>query len=613
MIRRYLPLSLALAAAVAGCLLTPAAQARAVEEADAPARAWQVQAGVTDRLIVKYRSGSGAFPTVGAQRAAEVAGNRHGVRISALRQMGSGAQVYRLSRAMGQAEAEVLAASLRSGDANVEFAEPDRLLHPMLVTDDAMLAQQWSLSDATAGIRAPAAWDRAIGTGIVVAVIDTGVRPHADLVANLLPGYDFITDTQVAADGNGRDADAYDPGDAAAAGVCGSGTAASKSSWHGTHVAGIVAAAARNGAGIAGVAFGARILPLRALGRCGGYTSDIADAVTWGAGGSVSGLPANANPARVINLSLGSTGSCSQTMQNAINGARAKGAVVVVAAGNSNADAATASPANCAGVVVVAATGKTGGKASYSNTGALVTLAAPGGDTGAGILSTLNAGTTVPAADSYASYMGTSMATPVVSGIAALMLSANKNLTPDQVAAMLKSSARAFPAACAKCGAGLADASAAVALAAAGAGSSTPAPAPTPTPTPVVTPAPAPAPVVATVAELEPNDTLAKAQVLAAVPAKVAGTIATTTDLDHFKVSVPAGKKLTATLSAGATSGFGLAVYNASGQALLVVPGVVGRQQQVVITNSGSTPVSLALRISRSSGATGAYQLGLAY
>lgn len=594
--RRFSPLALALLC----CALSAGAQARQQIDQDATATAWHAPAAVTDRLIVKYRSGSGAFPTAGGQVAAQVAGNRHGVRISALRQMGSGAQVYRLSRFMSHGDAETLAAALRAGDPNVEFAEPDRLLQPMRVPNDALLAQQWSLTDATAGIRAPAAWDRATGAGITIAVVDTGVRPHADLAANLLPGYDFITDTGVAGDGNGRDADAADPGDAVAAGYCGAGAAASNSSWHGTHVAGIAAAVAGNGSGVAGVAFGARILPLRVLGKCGGYTSDIADAITWGVGGTVSGLPANAHPARVVNLSLGGTGSCSQAMQNAINTARAKGAVVVVAAGNSNADASTASPANCSGVVVVAATGKSGGKASYSNTGASVTLAAPGGDSGAGILSTLNAGTSAPGADSYASYMGTSMATPVVSGIAALMLSVNQALTPDQVAALLKSSARAFPAACARCGAGLADANAAVALAAGTAGA-------------VISPPP-PAPVTGplAVAEVESNNTLATAQLLASWPAVVSGTLASTTDLDHFRLTITAGKTLTATLSAAASSGFGLAVYTASGQALLVMPGVLGAQQQLSIRNNGSAAAVLVLRVSRTAGAIGAYQLGLA-
>ena len=599
---RLLPLALAIAVS---SLALPASALRMFsrDEAADPGLA------MTDRLIVKYRSGAGPYPTVRAQVATLVAANRHGVVVSPLRQMAGGAQVFRLSKAMRHHDVESLASSLKAGDPNVEFAEPDRLLQPLVTPNDALFAQQWSLSDATAGIRAPLAWDRARGAGITVAVIDTGVLPHADLLANLLPGYDFVTDVFMAGDGNARDADAADPGDAVAAGACAAGSAASKSSWHGTHVAGIVAASGGNALGVTGVAFGARILPLRVLGRCGGYTSDIADAMVWAVGGTVSGLPVNANPARVLNLSLGGRSDCNRTTQTAIDTARAKGAVVVVAAGNDNTDAATSAPANCSGVVVVTATGKSGGKASYANTGAIVTLAAPGGDTSGGILSTLNTGTAGPLADSYASAMGTSMATPVVAGVAALMLSANPRLAPDQVASLLKASARAFPTACANCGAGLVDAHAAVTMAAAAAGTSTPTPAPTPTPVP--TSVPTPTPVAVAVNEVEPNDAFAKAQAIAVLPAALSGTVASHADVDHFKLTLAGGKTLTATLTAGASAGFGLSVLNAAGQSLLVVPGAAGRQILVTVSNGGSAAAVLVLKVQRSTGLTGAYKLAL--
>ncbi len=575
--------------AAAAAITGPAAAfqgAAAVAETGAPG---------TDRLIVKYSSSVGLMPSARGRLAAEFVGRRHGVQLSHWRQTAAGAQVFRLSRRMSHAEAETLASSLRAGDASIEYAEPDRLLRPMFVPNDALYRQQWALFDATGGVRAPAAWDRATGAGITVAVIDTGVRPHVDLAPNLMAGYDFITDSFVSADGNGRDADAQDPGDAVTAGYCGSGSAAARSSWHGTHVAGILAAAAGNAAGVAGVAFNARVLPLRALGRCGGYTSDIADAIAWAAGAPVAGLPVNRTPARVINLSLGGTGSCGTTTQNAINTARAAGAVVVVAAGNSNIDAARATPASCSGVVVVAATGRAGGKAAYSNYGSKVTLAAPGGDGSGGILSTLNAGASTPGGDSYAAYMGTSMAAPVVSGVAALMLSANPKLTPDQVASLLKSTARAFPSACSGCGAGIVDASAAVAAALG---------APTAAPAPVVT--------VAAVKEVESNNTLASAQVLASTPAKLSGSIATSSDQDHYKVTIAAGKSLTATLTAGSSSGFGLAALTTSGQTIYTATGAAGRTLQVTIHNSGTATTSLVLRVVRSTGATGAYTLALA-
>jgi serine protease len=620
-LRKFLAKPLILATSVA--IITTPAQAWFNRPVSQPiptfASAGSVTAeslATTDRLIVKYRDGSSSnVMSARSRNAVTVAGNRQGVQVSALRRMHNGSQVMQLSRRMNRDEINNMIQSLRSGDASIEYVEPDRILQPLYVPNDALYPQQWALSDVTGGISAPDAWNQSTGTGVTIAVIDTGVRPHADLAANLLPGYDFITNPTVAADGGGRDADPADPGDAAPAGACGTGSAARNSSWHGTHVAGLAAAAGGNGIGVTGVAFAARILPLRALGRCGGYTSDIADAIVWAAGGTVSGLPQNPTPAKVINLSLGGSGACDITSQNAVNAARAKGASVIVAAGNSNTNASGSSPANCNGVIAVAATNKAGGKASYSNFGTNVTVAAPGGDSGAAMLSTLNAGATTPGADSYASYMGTSMATPVVSGVAALMLSANPALTPDQIASLLKSSARAFPAACSGCGAGIVNANAAVTAALAAKGTTTPEPTPTPTPQPAPAPTPSPAPVpsVAQVKEAEPNNTLAAAQKISALPSVVSGSLSTTTDTDYYQFAVAAGKTVTVTLTAGSASGFGLGIYLSNGQQLLMVPGSNGRQQKVALTNSGTTAATLVVRVLRSTGNAGAYTLGMAY
>jgi serine protease len=460
----------------------PLAATHAGEPDAAHARRFITQ---TDRLIVKYKDARGpaTAATVSSARQAilDRAGQQFGATLRALRATASGAHVFQMNHSMTLDQARQLAADLKARDSNVEYAEPDRIMTAQATPTDPSYSQQWDLYESAGGINAPAAWDKSTGAGINVAVIDTGYRPHADLAGQILQGYDFITNTTIANDGDGRDSDASDPGDWTVAGQCSAGNPSSdqNSSWHGTHVAGTIAAKANNGQGIAGIAYNAKIVPARVLGKCGGYTSDIADAIVWSSGGTVSGVPTNANPARVLNLSLGGSGACDTTTQNAINSARSRGAVVVVAAGNSNADASTSAPANCAGVIAVAATGRSGGKASYSNTGSIVTIAAPGGDNGAGILSTLNSGTTTPGADSYAYYMGTSMATPHVAGVVALMLSANPSLTPDDVAAKLKSSARAFPATCSGCGAGIVDAGAAVN--AAGGGSSTPAPTSAPT------------------------------------------------------------------------------------------------------------------------------------
>lgn len=358
-----------------------------------------------------------------------------------------------------------------------QFAELDLILTPQATPNDTRYNEQWHYFESTAGINGPAAWDITTGNGVTVAVIDTGYRNHVDLNSKILPGYDFIADATMGNDGNGRDADAQDPGDWTAANECYSGSPASNSSWHGTHVAGTVAAESNNSQGVAGVAWDADILPVRVLGKCGGYTSDIADGIIWSAGGSVSGVPANANPAEVLNLSLGGSGSCPSTTQSAINSARANGATVVVAAGNSNANAANYTPASCDGVVTVASVNRNASRAYYSNYGSVVDLAAPGGETTVssnGVLSTLNSGSSTPGSDNYSFYQGTSMAAPHVAGVAALMYAVNPSITPDEVEADLVSTARSFAGSCSQCGSGLVDAEAAV-LAAQGGGGGTPA------------------------------------------------------------------------------------------------------------------------------------------
>jgi serine protease len=490
---------------------------------------------------------------------------------------------------MSLAEAQALAAELMARDPDVEYAEPDRIMLPLATPNDPMYSQQWHYYEAKGGLNLPAAWDKSTGAGVNVAVIDTGYRPHADLAGQILPGYDFITSAAIAADGNGRDSDASDVGDSTYAGQCGGGLPAQddSSSWHGTHVAGTIAARTNNGVGVAGVAYGAKILPVRVLGKCGGYTSDIADAMIWASGGAVTGAPANPNKARVLNLSLGGSGACDTTTQNAINSARSRGAVVVVAAGNSNVNAANASPANCAGVITVAAVGRSGGKASYSNYGTVVDVAAPGGDSGGGILSTWNAGTTTPAGDNYGYMMGTSMATPHVAGVAALMLSKNPNLTPDEVEAKLKSSARAFPAACSGCGTGIVDANAAVNA------------------------------VTATVAvaaptqnEVESNNYISSANAVAVAGTVLSGSLSSTSDNDYFVVQVPAGKTLSVTLTPGSAAlDYDLYAYNAAGAQLTQSTNGAGVSDAVSLANTASTAQARYVRVRYHAGGVGKYSL----
>lgn len=422
--------------------------------------------GPPQRVIVKYRTSlaTSSSDALSKTRRADVAA-RFGISLTNMRRTANGAQVIRISDPMSDSDMARLVQDL-AADPNVEYAEPDILLQPLFTPTDPLYAQQWNYHEATAGLRVDTAWDLATGTGVTVAVIDTGYRPHADLVENIVGGYDFISDIPTARDGDGRDSSALDTGDYSI-GECG----LSRSSWHGTHVAGTIAARTDNGVGVAGVAFNARVVPLRALGKCGGYLSDIADALTWSGGGTVPGVPANPTPAKVVNLSLGARGTCAVTMQDAVNTARAVGTTVIVAAGNSSTDASRFLPANCSGVITIAATNRLGSRAYYSNFGSIVDVAAPGGDVRSdsanGILSTLNAGAQEPGADAYVYYQGTSMAAPHVTGVVALMLSVNPTLTPDQVESILKSTARPFPATCSLCGTGIVDARAAVMAAAA--------------------------------------------------------------------------------------------------------------------------------------------------
>jgi serine protease len=202
---------------------------------------------------------------------------------------------------------------------DVLYVEEDKLMQHQFQPNDPNYSDQGHYFEQGTSINVEPAWDKATGQGVVVAVIDTGYRPHRDLNDNILPGYDMISDTSISNDGDGRDSDARDTGDWTVDNQCQQGRAGSNSSWHGTHVSGTIAAETNNNQDVAGVAYNAKVVPIRALGMCGGFTSDIADGIIWAAGGSVSGVPANQNPAQVINMSLGGGGSCSQTYINAIN------------------------------------------------------------------------------------------------------------------------------------------------------------------------------------------------------------------------------------------------------------------------------------------------------
>ena len=457
----------------------------------------------TDQLIVKYRSPSLVRAAVlNSTNSGSMINDRvnalsavAGIALTHYRFMSSDGHVVKLPNRMTLAEAAAIARRL-SADPGVEYAEPDQRMFPLLIPNDPSYVNQWHYKSPTTdgepgGVNLPGAWDITTGSSnIVVAVVDTGIVNHIDLIGRTVPGYNFISDGVIANNGVGRTADPSDLGDwvtSAESNNCPSGIfcncPVSNSSWHGTHVTGTIGAATNNGIGVAGINWTSKILPVRVLGKCGGYDSDIIDGASWAAGLPVTGVPTNANPARVLNLSFGDTATCSATWQTAINNIIAAGATVVVAAGNSNADLDVTkfSPAKCNGVISVAAVSRTGGRAFYSNFGTIVKIAAPGGDTSLamanGVLSTLNSGTTAPVAspggDIYQYYQGTSMAAPHVSGIASLILSINPTFTPAQVLLRIQSTARAFPvfptgtgAKCttSTCGAGIIDAAAAVSM-----------------------------------------------------------------------------------------------------------------------------------------------------
>jgi len=481
------------AAAVLAVIATSAAVAAGAE----PAGAQVPFPSSTDRLIVKLKA---ADTAAAASHSDGVAGLSvsAGLPLTLHHPMTNGIQVVSLPRAYSNAEAAQIAARI-ARDAGVEYAEPDYRRFPQQAyVSDPLYASQWPLFEPAGGAMIEGAWAMGFqGQGVTVAVIDTGILPHPDITARFPSGsvlgvdlgYDFISDPTVANDGDGRDPDPTDPGNwvsAAEAAVAGSplyGCPVQASDWHGTHTAGVIGASANNGIGIAGVAFQATIVPLRALGKCGGYTSDIVDAMRWAAGLAVTD-PAGPNPhaAQVLNLSLSGPGPCGQTEQAAIDEILAGGtvrAIVVAAGNNSGTDVSQIAPAGCQGVIAVAATTRTGALTDYSNVGAGVTLSAPGGFYGAslsddgGILSLFDAGTTSPLlppnpTSDYAYFSGTSESAAIVSGVVALMLSANPGLTSTEVATYLTGSARGFPdcsCSTSSCGAGIVDAEAAVASA----------------------------------------------------------------------------------------------------------------------------------------------------
>jgi serine protease len=488
-----------------------------------PIRSHSVEIGPqASRLIVGFRATSGnAVTTTIRSRAktqvmrvtqarsspADLAAltARTGVGMRASRQFAPDMHVVFLATTLYGADVAAMLDKLRA-DPAVAFAEIDERRYAHTVPNDplfvptATASGQWFMqtpSSATptsdaAATDAVSAWGLTQGsTGTVIADVDSGIRfDHPDLLragfgGRLLPGYDFVGQDfdvskdstagmplgtfLVANDGDGWDPDPSDPGDwVDSADLTNtkvfpstSCKSTANSSWHGTRVMGVLGALTNNDVGIAGMTWNPYLLPVRALGKCGGLDSDIIAGIMWSVGMTVldeqgNAVPANPYPADLINLSLGGTGSCPSDYQNLVTQLAGMGVLVVASAGNESGPVDI--PGNCRGVLAVAGLRNIGTKVGYSSLGPEVGIAAPAGNcvnSTAGspclrsIDTTINEGLTTPGANSYTdqtnSNLGTSFSAPIVTGIAALMRSVNANLTPAQLIARIKASATPFP------------------------------------------------------------------------------------------------------------------------------------------------------------------------
>ena len=442
------------------------------------------QSAETARVIVRLRTSSrlastlsaGTRATVAELRQAQALGSRLGLTLQDGHSIAPDMQVMTASGMSSATLARRLAA-----DSEVLSVHVDQRRRTHAAVSDPLYAGgsgfspasgQWYLRSASStlvsAINAETAWSLTTGSaGVLVAVLDTGVRwNHPDLDGKLVGGYDFISESVIANDGDGRDSNPADPGDWISSTENSSdatlkGCGVSDSSWHGTQMAGLIGASTNNASGMAGLGRHVRVLPVRVLGKCGGYDSDIIAGMRWAAGLTVPGVPANPNPARVISMSLGypddSASGCTAAdpYSVAVAEVHAAGAVVVASAGNDSRK--VNKPANCPGFISVAGLRHAGTKNGFSSLGPEVSIAAPagncvnlGGECLYPILSTSNTGTTTPSCPTHTTggsdaAVGTSFAAPLVSGTAALMLAANPALTPAQVLSLLKSSARGFP------------------------------------------------------------------------------------------------------------------------------------------------------------------------
>mgnify|MGYP000058202557 CR=1 FL=1 len=407
-------------------------------------------------LIVRFSSKKGPVPFAANARAAVVleAARGLGSGVTHSRVLATGADLMRLDRAVSRADADALAA-LVSRLPGVLYAVPNRVIRTQVTPTDPLFAElgQWGFKyqpGFVEGANFTAAWDITTGSAAqTIGIVDSGIaREHEDISLQLrlhpaFPngGYDFVTDPDVALDGDGRDNDPQQsPID------CG----------HGLHVAGTIAAqtgfADVMGVGVAGGASSSKLLMARGLGTMEGTDADAIDAMLWLAGETVAGVAVNPNPVRVINMSFGGNGACGGGYQDAFDRLLARGVLPVVAAGNGAANVSSSAPANCRGALAVAASTIAGNLAGFSNRGAGIAVIAPGADI-------LSAGGSISGACIKS---GTSMAAPHVVAAAALVQALAPSMTVNQTRLAIRAGARAFPAGSdcntAICGVGLLDA-----------------------------------------------------------------------------------------------------------------------------------------------------------
>ena len=420
----------------------------------------------------------------------------YGLQFNSVRRMSGGAQVGVVETHDSLADLKKTLSRVRA-DSRIAYLALDEAtspgfdtstVPPPIAADDPLLQSQWQFghsSEQRSAINLYDAWQLTHGSAeSVVAVIDSGVRfEHPDLAGRVLPGYDFVQTVARANDGDGRDADATDPGSGVdeafsdAMQLSQVDCPVKHSSWHGTAIASLIAANSNDDYGMAGIDRYVNVLPVRVIGRCGGFRSDLLDAIRWSAGVIDPELPVNPTPARIINISLAIRGACTAADQSAIDDAVAAGALIVAGVGNDqqHLDRYPTSPSTCNNVLAVAALNADGTLAEYSNYGTRVDIAAPGGNDldhqNFPIITASNKGDMDALPVSlHRNYSGTSVATPLVSGVLSLMLSIDPELSSTELSNLLMQSSRPFPQKdngfvdcfANQCGAGMLDAALAV-------------------------------------------------------------------------------------------------------------------------------------------------------